>query len=686
MAVEVDNIQIPIDCLHDYFELTPEGKISFQAIINNKEDYSLLVNQGGLMELDIDLRCAFQKTHLYFPARTKACKHINAMNLLHIIKRFYSGKPKSKECSNCNQPINNLETDVRIDVRMKEILQKLSKDINSVHYNLRNATYYIITDSSQRERSALLFKIVDENNEKHKTDSKHGTKLLKALTEDKDNTTISLMCNLSGKRMNYACRFHECDHVECFDLEELLQTFQADSIWECPLCPANMGNPKKVESEGKINIVIGSKTKIDIEIDQNITAECLRLDKSVREVVFNTSRNKLLPIFEDRDLWYDTLQGDSENTKIVMQDYYKRELQSLIGNYQATTDYSESVKKIIEEAKVQDKKTIEIDLLDPIMKVRMNIPAKLNNCEHVDCCEINTYISNYAKKIVPLCPICPKNKILPSDSDPSDTVVIDVFAMKALQCLSRSNTVLYLVNHDVFIPKTTKELKCFPSTVKKIINKNPPITRDSLRYKNKESGFPFKLRSLICNDDCMKDPITMPDCKHHACMDLSEYFRKRPETCCSPGCGIKIDELELTRDLVMTEVLQQVSITNYRFYEGEYILSTKKILPKQMDGKSVILNGGNEMIISLETSKRAPIKITDKSGPPSSQQNAFPQAQSMKTNSSQMTEIDFRSTNSDGNSKKQIDIPSTAQFNAMEESRRISTKSYASSQNPNAKK
>src|SRR4051812_11491732 len=93
MAVELDNIPIPIDCLKDYFELTTEGKNSFQAILNNKEAYSLLATNGGLVEVDVDLRCAYQKTHLYFPVRTKTCKHISANNLLCIIKRFYSGKP-----------------------------------------------------------------------------------------------------------------------------------------------------------------------------------------------------------------------------------------------------------------------------------------------------------------------------------------------------------------------------------------------------------------------------------------------------------------------------------------------------------------------------------------------------------------------------------------------------------------
>jgi hypothetical protein len=783
METLVDNIPIPIDCLKAYYELPPEGKASFKKIISNTEDYSFVSMQNIVVELDIDLRCSIQKTHLRFPARSKSCTHADAIDLFCIIKKFYGKEQNSKECPSCKVPIANIDTDVKIDRCMKGILDTVSPDVNSVRYNFKEKEYYVVTDTNQLGGSKdIFFDVITQNKRKYETDPEHGTKLLKKLTKNKINTTISLLCKLSGKRMNYACRFSKCEHLECFDFEQLIKHFEGgDIVWKCPAagCSATTRKPKS-----------------EIEIDKMITAECLTLNKNVREVVFNSARKKFLAMEECKDRWYDTLQDPVESKKELMQVFYKRELQTLIGNYQAQAEhqYSDSVKNYIKEAQAQGRKTIEINLLDPVMNIPMNIPAKFKICQHIECCELNTYVANYAKgiKACPICGLKPDGNIEGDDNEgddsedesiePSEAVQIDVFTIKALDCLSVSNAAVYFIKEDVFIPKdsqdledTAQDLKGFSSTVTKdsqllirfasLIDKNPPIDRESPFYKNTGKSFKFNLASQICKNDTMKDPIIMPGCLHHACMDLSEYVQERPKICCAPNCGKKIEEDKLTTDLVMIEVLKAAALINLRGYTGEYLLAEKKIITKtiakteapQMPERSVILQEGEDLLTSMATSTskkggikivstqsyspvtnfnaaitgnpkelldnivnsqpqryvdtedrkespksqssvpKKPIKISDPNPQPQkkitllsestilrgnnekvpNQSNTFTHSQSMNNSGSQMADMNFNSNNSYGD--KTIYIPSTAEINAMTQSR-LSTTSGGSNE------
>jgi len=52
------------------------------------------------------------------------------------------------------------------------------------------------------------------------------------------NTTVSVLCPVSGARICTPARFQDCKGLACFDLDNFLQLNSTGRKWACPMCPA----------------------------------------------------------------------------------------------------------------------------------------------------------------------------------------------------------------------------------------------------------------------------------------------------------------------------------------------------------------------------------------------------------------------------------------------------------------
>ncbi|KAH7713341.1 MIZ/SP-RING zinc finger [Aphelenchoides avenae] len=77
---------------------------------------------------------------------------------------------------------------------------------------------------------------------------------------------VSLICPISKRRIEDACRGEQCLHLECFDLRTYLQYHTQLTYWDCPVCD------KKVSLE---------RLRIDeyvTSILQEVPAACLEVE------------------------------------------------------------------------------------------------------------------------------------------------------------------------------------------------------------------------------------------------------------------------------------------------------------------------------------------------------------------------------------------------------------------------
>jgi len=196
-------------------------------------------------------------------------------------------------------------------------------------------------------------------------------------------------------------------------------------------------------------------------------------------------------------------------------------------------------------------KDFDIKLLDPAVNLLINFPARTVYCKHIEACDVKTYLVDWANGEAK-CRHCDEEF-----SDPTSEIYIDNFLLKALILYSESVT--YRVSEDTFIPKNEK---LQPHLLSKVIadnnkNKDYQVTYESERYKNKVS-LKFNL-SCSLSQRLMKNPITLRDCTHPACMDQEAYQsvqpHLRPARCPFPGCGEKMIESNLVKDMVVSDIL-----------------------------------------------------------------------------------------------------------------------------------
>jgi len=87
-----------------------------------------------------------------------------------------------------------------------------------------------------------------------------------------DSLKILLLCPITRKKIMTPIRSQDCDHIQCFDLDNYLQSNLTKSTWECPIC-----NKKAPYHSLVFDIYIG---EIIQKVDDNVTGVELMTDGS----------------------------------------------------------------------------------------------------------------------------------------------------------------------------------------------------------------------------------------------------------------------------------------------------------------------------------------------------------------------------------------------------------------------
>ena len=555
---QADIIPVPYHIFEP--QLTAEARRMRTKVINANSNRKVVPDANSIVqEKDIEFKCSHLKTRVVLPARTKDCEHESVVDLTLLIYYVFIEK-RPQACPTCKKVFNNWETDIVIDPIIKKILNEIRPDCIMVKYNLKKNKYYLI-DSKDPDITSKMIKIIDEN-EKYNITLEDIIKRVPGLKII--NPTISLICAFSGKRMNYPCRFKDCNHLECIDLEELAIHCQNEIYWNCPICPAKTKSPLT-----------------EIEIDKSILPICLKNDKTLIDFIYNTTKKTHYFTNKKEDLFLKGLEGDQtkslEEKLTLINDALK---QIILFN---TTFPEGSVNPL--EAYFQanpDQEEIKINLIDKEANSLIEFPARTRNCEHLETFDVRTYLKCWGQGNS-TCPKCQE----PFD-DPKDDIYIDNHMNKAT--ILNTEEVIYLFKKKIFIPS-----QGIPTSILiKIIDVG--IDYDAERYKNK-TKLTFNLNCLL-SQKRMNKPITMKECKHPACFDLIEYgnFNERPEKCPYPKCGLILIPHQLVIDLVVQNILALEPKEDF----CNYNLISKRIEQKE----------NLESVIIFESENKSSPKIT----------------------------------------------------------------------------
>jgi hypothetical protein len=546
---------------------------------NREVSFESLPQNRMVMEVDLNLKCAFLQTKLIIPTRTKGCTHIDCLDLTCLVYLVEVEK-KPRQCPICRSDFRSWDEDILVDCVMRKIINEVRPDCEKVRYIIPKKKFYVIEGQFEGGASEIFTRILEENEKK----DARVEKIIEGLNEKDKNPMVSLICAMSSRRMNYPCRFKECKHLESFDLEELVNNFEGKAlVWRCPVC----------DSETK-------KPISDIEVDKSLQQLCLKNNKKVVEAVYVTKRKRFYLDDENEDPFLAGLTNEQDQTVEVKRKLVDQLFQSIISVCAARPHDSlkdglvEKHKKFLieKQGKLGPIDEFEVNLVDPAVNLLINFPARSLKCQHLEVCDVKTYLVDLANSQT-TCRICHVEI-----EDPNDDIYIDNFLVRGL--LLYSEKVIYRCKDDTFIPKDAK----LPAhTLKKIIEENTnSITYTSDRYKNRTT-IKFVLKCQV-TDQPLKNPISLKTCSHPACIDLDGYLSlamdKRPQRCPWLGCGEKIIETNLVKDLVVRDVILKKPNTS------EVVYNVKEKQVEQQNNKlkeSVITLNDEDIFLGFPSSR-----------------------------------------------------------------------------------
>lgn len=95
--------------------------------------------------------------------------------------------------------------------------------------------------------------------------------------------SVSLMCPLSQRRMAYPGRFKACDHVQCFDIELVMDLMFKQGSQKCPICGYLSFKVTELELDEYFSGVATLKTETSVLISKNGLLK--ETDRSSSEIV-----------------------------------------------------------------------------------------------------------------------------------------------------------------------------------------------------------------------------------------------------------------------------------------------------------------------------------------------------------------------------------------------------------------